>query len=78
MAGVAISTFRSSSWTLTDKFIFLFVLSTVVLAMVMVALVLLIYCVLPVIPAPQSGSLEVDQGDLCQHRHPVLILGHGP
>jgi hypothetical protein len=46
MAGVAISTSRSSSWTLTDKFIFLFVLSTVVLAMVMVALVLLIYCVL--------------------------------
>ena len=42
------------------------------------ALDLLRAAALPVIPAPQSGSLEVDQGDLCQHRHLFLILGHGP
>jgi hypothetical protein len=30
------------------------------------------------IPAAQSGSLEIDQGDLCHHRHPVLALDQSP
>src|SRR5215212_11272256 len=33
---------------------------------------------LPMIPAAQSGSLEIDQGDLCHHRHPVLAFDHSP